>query len=137
MLTIKMTATYDTVEWEDGCEEPITTGGYTDPSNPWGGWKNEMPDDIHGEAAKAWATENVETVTFNNLLEAAEFVADFPGGVWDYSECEAEQDYRTGVSTRVTLHVDGFETAVFNIAHAIEAARDRALSDWLARNRTA
>lgn len=135
MLTIKMTATYDTAQWEDDSDEPITTGGYTNPSNPWGGWKNEMPDGIHGEAAKAWMAENVETITFNNFVEAAKFVADFPGGVWDYSECEAEQDLPTGVWTRVTLHVDGFETAVFNIAHATEAARDRALSDRLARTR--
>jgi hypothetical protein len=129
MITIQMTATYDTVEWEDGSEEPITTHGFTDPSNPWGGWKYELPDGVVGETAKAWMAENVETLTFNNLLEAAQFVADFTGGVWDYSECEPDQDYRTGISTRVTLHVHGHEQAVFAIARQLESARDRELAE--------
>lgn len=131
MITITMAATYETVQWEEECEEPDVERGYTDPSNPWGGWRYAMPESMHGEAARAWIAENAETVTFHTLQEAAQFVADFPGGVWAYSECWPEQD--TGAYTTVTLHVDGFRDAVFAIAHAMEASSTRTLQQAMGR----
>lgn len=125
-VTITMTATYDTTEWES--EEPDTdptiTHGFTDPSNPWGGFKHEMPDGCVGDAAKAWMAENVERLEFGDFEEAAQFVADFPGGVWDYRECEADQDYRTGVYTRVTLHVESNIGGLLVRVAEIEAERN-------------
>lgn len=123
---ITVTATYDTVEWkdeEDGCpsEEPIETGGFTDPENPWGGWKTELPQGTN--PPPEWYDSNVKRVTFDTAWEAAEFILDFPGGVLDYSEGEGEQDLRTGVWTRVTLHVEGGQEWIFELCDRIAKLR--------------
>ena len=142
MAQITMTATYQTTVWEsdEPDTEPTICGGFTDPSNPWGGFKCELPDGCVGEAAEAWMAENVETLTFDTVEEAAQFVADFPGGVWDYSASEPEMDHKTGVYMEVTLHVKGSAGGrrknVFALAHKIEAERDRRLAEQRA-NRSA
>lgn len=132
MTTITMSATYQTVLWEGEDEEPTEGGGFTDPANPWGGFRSELP--AHVNPGPEWYAENVATVTFHDLESAAQFVADFPGGVWDHREGEAEQDYRTGEYTSVILHVDEHAAEVLALAEAIERAEDAALR---ARRRSA
>lgn len=133
MNTITMTATYDDVWWDgdDDDEDPQERGGYTDPRNPWGGFRQEMPS-TPGDAGystwEAWMGDNVETVSFDNVEEAAQFVIDFPGGVWDLRDGEPEMDYKTGHTISVTLHVDrGDMPAVFAQVEILE--RDAARSD--------
>ena len=47
-------------------------------------------------------------------------VLNFPGGVWNYSEGEAEQDIRTGHCRSVTLHVENeHEALVFALADVL------------------
>ena len=71
--------------------------------NPWGAFESDVPFDV--------------TVT---ALEAAEAVLNFPGGVWNYSEGEAEQDIRTGHCRSVTLHVENeHEALVFALADVL------------------
>lgn len=100
-MKVTVVATYDTVEWvedQDGpCEDPLEDGGFCDPCNPWGGMQTEDPQEV----------------TFDSLGEAAQFAIDFPGGIWDWSESESEQDYRTGVWKSVTLHIRDHQEAVF------------------------
>jgi hypothetical protein len=125
-MMITMSATYDTTLWEGEDEEPIEGGGFTDPTNPWGGFRVELP--AHENRTPQWYTENVTTVSFDDIAEAAQFVVDFPGAVWDYCEGEAEQDYRTGEYTSVTLHVREHAAAVFAAARELQAAEDAALA---------
>lgn len=101
-MMVELRATYGDVWWPDDepdsdyCEEH----GYTSVWNPWGGFQTSDPQPEH--------------VT---LLEAAVAVLDFPGGVWDYCEGEAEcVDYREGIYRNVTLHVKEHELAVFALA---------------------
>lgn len=124
-MIITMSATYDIVAWFGDDEEPTESGGFTDPENPWGGFRVELP--AQENRSPQWYTENVTTVEFDDLFEAARFVADFPGGVWDHRECEAEQDYRSGEYTRVTLHVREHAPVVLMLATWMEAAEDAAL----------
>ncbi len=70
---VRLRATYSTVEWEDGSEDPIETGGFTSVSNPWGGFRSEMPEKAPGEGWAAWEIENVDTVTVD-AWTAAEMV---------------------------------------------------------------
>jgi hypothetical protein len=134
-ITITMSATFETVEYDDHDDGPLYGGGYTSPTNPWGGFKYNLPDGCHGEAAEAWMAENVETVTFDSIEEAAQFVADFPGGVWQYSQGTPSTD-AAGVETTVTLIVDGHRDAVFALARTIEDERDRRLAERAARHRS-
>jgi hypothetical protein len=104
--TVTFTATYDCVYWSapDGeleCE-PTTWGGWCDPCNPWGTVDDDIPE--------SWDTSQTEEPIGHVLpiWQAAEFIADFPGAVWDWQDdCHPSENYRTGVSTRVTLHVAG------------------------------
>lgn len=75
-----------------------------------------------------WTAENVETVVCDNLWEAAEFVVDFPGGVWDFREGEYSTEYRTGIDKEVTLHVEDHDAAVFEIAEFIQKRQDARLA---------
>lgn len=123
-MNITMRATYQR-HWYESDEpdtEPTFEHGYTNPHNPWGGLRSEVPDELCGEAFVAWRDENVDVVEFDTMFEAAEFVADFPGGVWDYREGECEcVDYRDGVYMHVTLHVDEVHKVdVFRAAEVIE-----------------
>lgn len=130
MLTpIVMRATYEILRFDDEPDtEPEREGGYTDPSNPWGGFRSEMPNELWGEALDAWCAENIETVQFDSLWDAAEFVVEFPGGVWDYCEGEYDVNYRTGDHMSVTLHVDDkYANAVFTLAAIIQKRQDEHL----------
>jgi hypothetical protein len=132
---IRMRATFGTTVWEspEPDTEPTVGHGFTDPNNPWGGLRAEMPEGICGDLAAKWIDQNAETVEFTSLEEAAEFVADFPGGVWDYSDSEHQViDYATGEDMEVTLHVLDHTEAVHKRAREIETARDAALKE---RNR--
>ena len=105
LVTIR--ATYQCDYWPnacDGCgaENPAEWGGYCDPANPWG----TADDTYDPDAAGDEIGEPVLIVL--PVYAAAKFLADFPGAVWELeTECEASQNYRTGVHTRVTAHVDG------------------------------
>lgn len=122
-----LTATYETLLWTDPEEEEgyERIGGYTDPRNPWGGFKTEIPEELYGEAFAQWRdTEIIPylSVSFDTVWEAAEFANDFPGGVWNYSESESEQDYRTGEYKSVTLHVhEGSESSLFEVMDLIKS----------------
>lgn len=150
-MTITMRATFQDVEWEsdEPDTEPTITGGFTDPNNPWGGFRSEAPEGLVGEAFVAWRDENVETLTFDDIEEAAEFIVDFPGGVWDWCEGESSTDYKTGVNTEVTLHVESdweilYEgptirvirddaAAAFNRATILQAEKDAHLKRMIER----
>lgn len=125
MLTAEITATFEIVYPSDPDVYPDTEGGYTDPSNPWGGFRQVMPN-TPGEAGyvdwAAWSAENVETLTLT-LWDAALFVLDFPGAVWDhptFTDCDPSIDYGTGESMTVTAHVRGHAAAVFELADVID-----------------
>ena len=93
-MKIRMRATFDEVEWIENQDDPIETEGYTNPNNPWGGLKVYPGDSSpHDE------------VWFENFPEALEFMKDFPGGIWGYSESESEQQ-PDGKWMSVTLHVE-------------------------------
>lgn len=128
-MKIRMCSTYEVLRFDDEPDSyPETEGGYTDPNNPWGRLRYEIPEDVVGEAAKQWMEENVQYVEFDSLWEAAEFVVDFPGGVWDYREGEYSTNYRTGDEMSVTLHVEDHQEAVFELADFIQAMKDRKLA---------
>lgn len=119
-----MRASYEEVEWPDEVDDPEIRHGWTDPHNPYGGLKTETTD-LWGDAAGA-AMDEAETVEFDDVWEAAEFIVDFPGGVWDYSEGESDFDYGTGISTGVTLHVDeGDQAFLFALADLVRNIRSR------------
>lgn len=123
---VKLTATYETLgEWPEGADEPEREGGYTDPCNPWGGFKSAMPDrpeDAGYTSWQAWSADYVRTEELT-LWDAAVFVLEFPGAVWDrVHDCDPSINYRTGEETTVTLHVDpAHQVAVFELADIIEA----------------
>lgn len=101
---IRLRATYSTHEWttdQDGNPDPLEEHGWCDPANPWG--------------TMSYGDQDPTTITLP-LLQAAQFVVDFPGGVWHWSESHAEQDYRTGRYTSVTLHVVDHAPTVLALA---------------------
>ncbi len=97
---VTMRATFDIVTPESAEVGDYARSGWVHPSNPWGSfpWGSFGQDSADDSCAP-------ETVTFDNLYDAALFVRDFPGAVWDYSEGEASQHYATGEWKSVTLHV--------------------------------
>lgn len=99
---------------DDTDDEWLETSGWCDPANPWGGWDNE---------------DEPIPVTFDSLSDAVNFAVEFPGAIWNYSECDSEQNYRTGVYRSVTLHIDekDFEqiTKWVRIIERIQAKRLR------------
>lgn len=115
-MKITARATYETITPGEG-EDYEIEGGFTDPRNPWGGFRIELPADVYGERAKEWMKDNVEVVEFATIREAAEFVLEFPGAVWDYGdlECDASVDYQTGAETTVMLHVIPHTTELFKM----------------------
>lgn len=129
-MQVTMRATYTDMWWES--DEPDTPesreDGFTDPHNPWGGWKVRTDDE--GERINAgdpeWPDAYIEIATFDTLWEAAEFVVDFQGGVWDFREGEYDTvDYRTGRQREVTLHVQNHQEGVFAIAEIIQRMQDK------------
>lgn len=129
-MNITMRATY-TDSWYESDEPdtyPTTEGGFTSPTNPWGGWKVSTEEDARKLNAgdPNWPDAYIEVETFDNLWDAAEFVVEFPGGVWDFREGEwSTEDYRTGREREVTLHVQNHREAVFELAAFIQGMQDR------------
>lgn len=129
-MKIRMHATYETTLWESEDDaEPTLTSGYTNPCNPWGGWKSEMPERAHGPELAAWVAENVQEEVFTSVADAAEFVAEFSGAVWDLvPDCSPNIDYRTGEETTVTLHVIDHAYEVLAAAKVLMAEQDAHLA---------
>ena len=102
--TVTMRATYDCVLWH-GEDDYSEWGGYCDPENPWG-----TADDEYDESDESDAYGRGEPIVLELPFDdAVEFIRDFPGAVWDlHDHCDASQN-RTGVWTRVTLHVDDYD----------------------------
>lgn len=129
--TVTFTATYDCVYWPDPEDDtPMTWGGWCDPHNPWGTSNDDIPEQ--------WDTSTTEEPITVELpiWQAAEFIRDFPGGVWDVSLCCPSENYRTGVSTQVTLHVAGpGADAALEIAHQLIEIRNAKIAAYLARSR--
>lgn len=132
-MIVTMRATYTDMwyETDEPDTEPMYETGFTQPHNPWGGWK--IRTDEEGAKINAgdttWPDAYIEVETFNNLWDAAEFVVEFPGGVWDFREGEYSTiDYRKGVDREVTLHVgDEHKVAVLELAAFIQGMQDRKL----------
>jgi hypothetical protein len=123
MTTVTITATFDDVWWDDDVPdaEPNEVGGWADPNRPHE--VQDMPASICGDAVAPWKAANVPAEWTLRLPvdEAVEFLADFEGGIWDFSESEPSDTWayhdgeRIRVSRRLTAHVDGPGTeAVFN-----------------------
>lgn len=135
MPTIRMRATYMIHTWPDEPDTyPDEESGYTDPRNPWGGFRDAVPDDLIGEAFARWRDENAAVIEFDSVEEAAQFVADFPGGVWDWEETEWDR-LDDGRDMEVTLHLvnDDDKEAVFAAADKIRAAENAKIKEY--RNR--
>lgn len=127
-MKVTMRATYERLWWEsdEPDTEPDTERGYTDPCNPWGGLRAEVDPALCGEEFGEWRDANADLIEFDNMWDAAEFVVDFPGGVWDYREGEYSSG-TDGVEMSVTLHVNEHEEAVFAIADIIGTIAGRRL----------
>lgn len=82
--------------------DPADWGGYCDPSNPW-----STLDDEYRSGRSYNDPDDDPIPVVLPVYAAAEFLAQFPGGVWDATESEAEMGMTTGVWRRVTAHVDG------------------------------
>jgi hypothetical protein len=98
-------ATFECVQWPEDEEDPLIWHGWCDPRNPWGTADTDPPDSPSIWGSDAGSSEPIELEL--PIYEAAEFIRDFPGGVWDHTESESEQSWRSGVWTSVTLHVSG------------------------------
>lgn len=120
LVTIR--ATYDCTYFPPDEEDAAQWGGWCDPSNPWGSiggddeYRADDADEAYGRG------EPVELAL--TIGEAVDFLADFPGGIWDSREAESSPNYRTGVDVSVTAHVDGpGAVAALTLAGAILAGR--------------
>lgn len=91
-------------DYVNGSSEDYTErGGWVDPANPWGSFEQDSNDDS--------CEPEAVLLPFG---EAVEFLAEFPGGIWNYSESDSEQNLRTGEYKRVTAHVpDEWEALLF------------------------
>ena len=104
-MNVILRATYEGVlfpEEDDKCiySDPFIWRGWCDPENPWGTLDDEPRDQYSVD------DEPIELIL--PPYQAAEFIRDFPGAVWDlHTDCDPSQNYRTGVWTTVTLHVSG------------------------------
>lgn len=93
---LRIRATFDAYSWpDDETDDPDERRGWVDPSNPWGSFEQDTDDDSCEPAA-----------VYLPFAEAVEFLSEFPGGIWGYSESESEQSFRTGEWKSVTAHVD-------------------------------
>lgn len=87
-------------------DDPPRWGGWCDPSDPWGTlWGDDGCRADDGADAYGRNGPPVEIVL--PVFEAARFLVDFPGGVWDLCEGESSVNYRTGVDVSVTAHAHG------------------------------
>lgn len=100
---VEMRATYHCVCWPYPQDDtPLEWGGWCDPEHPWGTADDDIPASLDTSL-----TEEPIVLTLP-IYQAGEFIATFPGAVWDLQQdCDPSENYRTGVSTQVTLHVDG------------------------------
>lgn len=130
---IRMRASYTDTWYDEPGSDPVALYGYTDPTNPFGGFSYENPG-LTGEAFVRWQADNAELVRFDTIEEAAEFVADFPGETDGYgNEGYVEpSEMADGRDRLVTLHVLDQAEDVFRAARTIEAARDAKLAAYLA-----
>lgn len=127
--TVTFTATYECVYWPDPEDDtPMTWGGWCDPHNPWGTADDDIPGAVEFDD---------EPITVElPIWQAAEFIVDFPGGVWDMRDCDPSENYRTGVSTQVTLHVAGpGADAALEIADRLRTIRKAQIAAYFARSR--
>lgn len=87
-------------------EDPAQWGGWCDPCNPWGTLYGD--DEYRADDETDSYGRNGPPVEITLPVgEAARFLADFPGGVWDLCEGESSANLSTGVDVSVTAHVDG------------------------------
>ena|ERR1035437_4737299 len=107
MTTYRLYATFETILWSDDPEDEdySETRGYVEPSNPWGSIEWTDGAELCGPAFTAWKDEFAPYEGFATIDEVIEFAAQFPGGIWDISESESEQNYRTGEWKSVMLHI--------------------------------
>lgn len=90
-------------DYPDPATDPTERGGWVHPANPWGSFEQDRSDDSCEPDA-----------VFLPFAEAVEFLSEFPGGIWGYSESESEQSMRTGEWKSVTAHVpDEWEALLF------------------------
>ena len=89
---ITVRATFDIVRFDDTDDPDGYTEeqGWCEPTNPWGSMHHDEP----------------VILSFDSAWEAAEFILNFPGGVWDYEDTYHETNMVTGADESVTLHVD-------------------------------
>lgn len=111
---------YPTDENGDTEEHPIHAAEWIDPESPsWSSYGWGHPDDPETWTQPEHAEGEPCEVTMS-IREAAELIAEWPGGVWDYSEGEYSPDwsnYGAAWSTTVTLFVDGpGRDAAFDLA---------------------
>jgi hypothetical protein len=103
---VTLTATFTTYKWpsdEAEAEFPFLNHGYCDPQNPWG----TVPRTVDEETDWPEGWQEPRPVTLP-VWQAAEFIRDFPGGVWDFREGEPSTIcYAEGIDADVTLHVEG------------------------------
>ena len=85
-------------------EYPDEERGFCDPLNPWG--------------SVSWGDEEPTTVTLP-VDEAAALLADTGVGIWNYCECDAHENYRTGEHTTITAHINGSNLAMAVVLHAL------------------
>lgn len=98
------------VDLPDSPDYPDESHGWVDPCNPWGSFEQDV-DDTSAEPA------SIELP----IMEAVEFLIDFPGGVWHHREAESETvDYRTGRIKSVTAHYDAPDDALDVVALAFD-----------------
>jgi hypothetical protein len=91
-----------------GCKVRGATGWLVSDRDDIGPWDEPEPDECeHRPEWPAMIGDDLPTEISLPFEEAVEFIVAFPGGVWDLSESEHDQDFRTGVYTAVTLHVSG------------------------------
>ena len=105
------------------CMDAALWGGWCDPSNPWGTlWgDDEYRADDDGDA---YGRNGPPVELTLPVGEAARFLADFPGGIWDLCEGVSQVNYQTGVFVTVTAHADGpGAVAALTLAGEIMAGR--------------
>lgn len=120
LVTIR--ATYDCVYFPGGGEDAALWGGWCDPSNPWGTLWGD--DEYRADDSDAYGRNGPPVELTLPVGEAARFLADFPGGVWDLCEGSSSVNHRTGVDVSVTAHADGpGAVAALTLAGEIVAGR--------------
>lgn len=137
MTKIRLHASYELVDPEATDVPDVAEWGYTDPRNPWGGFRDECPPGTIGEAFTAWYGENAQIVEFDTVEEAAAFAQDFPGAVSDLWPCD-ESTTSDGMVMTVALSVavdtpDDVAQQVYAMAKRLQDEEDERLQALIAR----